>query len=155
MTRAAKLLLVLACSLASSVAQAAPKHDVCADLGPTLPVGIASFSASGDWPVTAEQQYGVDWKLLYLYVVPTNDPKPDVATFLLDKAALAKSLGAIPVYTFYELLQLGQQMGLSGAEADVVKSALVDPALMKRYFDDFVFLVQTAEQVGAPTIVQV
>jgi hypothetical protein len=141
--------------LGSRVGSAAPAHDICADLGPTLPVGVSSFSAAGDWPIVAEQQYGVDWKLLYVYVVPTSDPKPDVEAYLLGKAELAKSIGAIPVYTFYELLQIGQQQGLTGSEPDVVKAVLVDPVAMKRYFDDFVFVLETAEKSGAPAIVQV
>ncbi len=118
-------------------------------------VGVSSFSAAGNWPAEAEQQHGVDWKFLYLYVVPTSDPKADVESFLLAKASLAQSLGAIPVYTFYELLQLGQQGGHSGTEPEVVKATLADPALMKQYFDNFVFLLETAEKAGAPTIVHV
>src|SRR5262245_11311522 len=99
---------LLACAaLCTRVSAATPAHDICADLGPTLGVGVSSFSSAGDWPVIAEQQYGVDWKLLYIYVVPVPDPKPDVESFLLNKVDLAKSLGAIPVFTFYELLQLG------------------------------------------------
>jgi len=142
-------------ALASGRASAAPVHDICADLGSTLPVGVSSFSAAGDWPSVAASQYGVDWKLLYVYVVPTTDPKADVEYWLLGKADLAKSLGAIPVYTFYELLQIGQQNGMTGSEPDVVKAVLADPASMKRYFDDFVFLLQTAEKAGTPTIVHV
>ncbi len=140
---------------AASAASAAPKHDICADLGPSLGVGISSFSAAGTWPQTASQQYGVSWKFLYVYVVPTSDPKADVQSWLLGKAATAKSLGAIPVYTFYELLQLGQNSGLSGAEPDVVKSVLQSPALMKQYFDNFVFLLQSVAQATPPVIVQV
>lgn len=141
--------------LLPGAASAAPRHDICADLGKTLGVGVSSFSAAGDWPTTAEQQYGVDWKFLYLYVVPTSDPKAAVESFLLSKASTAKSLGAIPVFTFYELLQIGQGSGLSGAEADVVKSVLADPALMKQYFDNFVFVLQTAAKATTPVIVQV
>lgn len=154
MARPLAALLVSASLFVSSAAHAAPKHDVCADLGPTLGVGVSSFSAAGDWPLVAEQQHGVDWKLLYVYVVPTTDAKADVEYFLLDKAKLAKSLGAVPVYTFYQLLQLGLQK-LSGTEADVVKAALADPALMKTYFDNFVFVLQTAAKTGVPTIVHV
>ncbi len=154
MTRASLLAWAL-CFFFASVAGAAPKHDICADLGPTLGVGISSFSAAGNWPQTASQQYGVKWKFVYVYVVPTTDPKADVASWLLGKASDAKALGAIPVFTFYELLQLGQDSGLSGAEPDVVKSVLGDPALMKQYFDNFVFLLQTVKQASAPVIVQV
>lgn len=154
MLRAPAALLFSASLLATSTGLALPKHDVCADLGPTLGVGVSSFSAAGDWPAVAEQQHGVDWKFLYLYAVPTSDPKPDVEAWLLDKAKIATSLGAMPVYTFYQLLQLGQQK-LSGSEADVVKAALADPALMKSYFDSFVFLLQTAAKTGVPTILHV
>jgi MYXO-CTERM domain-containing protein len=155
MVRFAGLSAWAACLLLAGAAAAAPKHDICADLGPTLGVGVSSFSAAGNWPETASQQYGVSWKFLYLYVVPTSDPKADVQSFLLGKAADAQALGAIPVYTFYELLQLGQDSGLSGTEPDVVKSVLGDPALMKQYFDNFVFLLQTAAKAPVPVIVQV
>jgi hypothetical protein len=97
MRRLALAAVFLACSLLGGGAGAAPKYDICADLGPSLGVGVSSFSAAGNWPAEAEQQHGVDWKFLYLYVVPTSDPKADVESFLLGKASLAKSHGAIPV----------------------------------------------------------
>jgi hypothetical protein len=37
--------------LVSPTANAAPAHDICADLGPTLPVGVSSFSAAA-WLVS-------------------------------------------------------------------------------------------------------
>lgn len=44
---------------------AAPTHSICADIGPNFAVGISSFSAAGDWPVVAHQQYGVNWRFMY------------------------------------------------------------------------------------------
>ncbi|HOU93183.1 MAG TPA: hypothetical protein PLU22_19155, partial [Polyangiaceae bacterium] len=62
---------------------------------------------------------------------------------------------AIPVYTFYELLQRGQQAGLTGTEPEVVQAVLQDPGLMRAYFDDFVFLVETVAAAPTPPIVHV
>jgi hypothetical protein len=120
--------LALCCALATAPSIAAPRHAVCKDLDPSLGVGISSFSAAGNWPVVASQQHGVKWKFLYLYVVPTQSPPADLQWFLRDKAKLARSLGAIPVYTFYELLLLGQAKGLTGTEPQVVQKALQDAA---------------------------
>ncbi len=141
--------------LAGRAASAAPAHDICAELGPDLGVGIASYSAAGDWPEQAELTHGVDWRFLYLYVVPTSDPAADREWFLLHKADLAASLGAVPVYTFYELLQRGQQAGMTGTEPEVVQAVLQEPALMRAYFDDFVFLVETVSAAPTPPIVHV
>ncbi len=141
--------------LAGRLADAAPAHDICADLGPDLGVGIASYSAAGDWPEQAELTHGVDWRFLYLYVVPTSDPAADREWFWLHKAEVAASLGAVPVYTFYELLQRGQPAGLTGAEPEVVRAVLQDPDLMRAYFDDFVFLVETVAAAPTPPIVHV
>jgi hypothetical protein len=136
-------------------ALAAPRHAICGDLGPTLGVGIPSYSASIDWPATAAQQYGVDWKFLCLYVNPTSDPPEDVRSWLRGKAESARSLDAIPVYTFYQLLQLGQSAGMFGSEPEIVQRALQDPAIMRKYFDNFVFLLQTLETEPPPVIIHV
>jgi MYXO-CTERM domain-containing protein len=147
--------LAASLSLLAITSQGAPRHAICADLGPTLGVGVSYFSAVGDWPQQASQQYGVAWKFFYQYVVPTSDPPQDVQWWLRKRGDDARSVGAIPVYTFYELLQLGQQSGKTGQEADVVKQTLQDPALMRTYFDNFVFVVETLATETAPVIVHV
>src|SRR4051794_39004352 len=65
---------VLAASLVSSRGEAAPKHPICADLGPSLGVGVSHFSAAGDWAERAAMEDGVVWRFLYWYLVPTDDP---------------------------------------------------------------------------------
>lgn len=142
-------------ALVGRAAFAAPAHDICADLGADVGVGIASYSASGDWPEQAELAHGVDWRFLYLYLVPTEDPAADREWFLRHKEEIAESIGAIPVFTFYQLLQRGQQSGLSGTEPEVVQAALQDPTLMRAYFDDFVFVLEAVAAGPTPPIVHV
>jgi len=145
-------LFLLALSDRSS---AAPKYPICDDIGATFGVGISHFSAAGSWAETAASQYGVRWKYLYWYLVPVNDPPAAQMSFIQGNVQLAKSLGAIPVFTFYQLLALGQQQGLSGSEPDVVKGALQDAAVMKSYFDHFIFVLKTLANSPPPVIVQV
>jgi MYXO-CTERM domain-containing protein len=84
-----------------------------------------------------------------------DDPLPDVKWWLNSKIDVAKSLQAVPVFTCYLLLQLGQARGLTGSEPEVVQKVLQSPALMKEYFEKFVFLLQTAEQSGTPVLMHV
>ncbi|WP_437960420.1 hypothetical protein WME76_12785 [Sorangium sp. So ce119] len=151
----AVLPLLAAASLCAEVAHAAPAHALCNDLGPTLGVGVSSFSAAGDWPAVAAQEHGVDWRFLYLYVLPTDDPEPDVQSYLLSKIELASSLGAMPVFTFYQLLQIGQRAGVAGSEPDVVQKVLGDRDRMREYFDNFVLVLRTSAMAGVPVLVHV
>ncbi len=147
--------VLLATLLAASPAPAAPKHPICPDLGPALGVGVSHFSQAGDWAEKASSDHGVKWKFIYWYEVPTDDPLDAQASFITGNVALAKSLGAMPVFTFYELLEIGQRHGLTGAEADVVKAALQDPSIMSEYFDRFTFLLKTVAPSPDPVLVQV
>ncbi|WP_437878447.1 hypothetical protein [Sorangium sp. So ce513] len=142
-------------SLCAGVARAAPAHAICDDLGPTLGVGVSSFSAAGDWPVTAAREHGVDWKFIYIYVVPNDDPRPALQSYLLSKVDLARSLGAMPVFTFYQLLQIGQRAGVTGSEPEVVRKVLQDRERMREYFEGFVFLLQTSAMADVPVLVHV
>jgi hypothetical protein len=82
-------------------------------------------------------------------VVPTVDPIEDLQAFLRMKTALARDLGALPVLTFYCLLQMGRDAGHSGSEPDVVRLALQDAAVMRRYFDYAVSVLQAVRDEGA------
>ncbi|WP_437737416.1 hypothetical protein [Sorangium sp. So ce1335] len=144
-----------AASLCAGVSRAAPAHVICDDLGPALGVGVSNFSAAGDWPVAAAREHGVDWRFIYIYVLPTDDPRPDVQSYLLSKIAFARSLGAMPVFTFYQLLQIGQRAGIAGSEPEVVREVLEDRDRMREYFESFVFVLQTSAMADAPVLVHV
>jgi hypothetical protein len=135
--------------------RAAPRHDVCADLGPTLAVGISSFSSAGDWLVEAHDTYGVEWRLVYVYLVPPGDDLEGYRWFIVHKAEVARSVGALPVYTFYQLLQIGQGEGLTGSEPEVVQAVLASQPLMRTYFDNFILVLQTVADIPPPVIVHV
>jgi MYXO-CTERM domain-containing protein len=139
---------------AGSSANATPKFDVCKDVGPTFSLGISHFSAAGDWAEKAETNYGANWRFMYWYLVPVDD-LPALATWMKDNAARARSLDAIPVFTFYHMLQNAQKAGMSGDEPTVVKNALKSKPLMKKYFDDFIWVLQTLAKEPAPVILHV
>jgi MYXO-CTERM domain-containing protein len=142
--------------LLSRAAGAVPAHAICQDLGPTLGVGVSDFSAAETWPTEAAQK-GVSWKFLYVYVVPSSDPQPAQNAFLQGKIALAKSLSAIPVFSFYELLELGQQNGITadGTEAGIVKLTLQNAGVMTQYFDNIIATLEVAGAADVPVLVHV
>jgi MYXO-CTERM domain-containing protein len=141
-------------------AVAAPKHDVCADIGPSLGLGISSYGSAEGWPEKAEAN-GVPWKFLYYYVFPSQDTAANVGAFIAAKAQVASGLHATMVITFYDLLKRGTSAGVTAragaqdSEADVVQQVLADPTLMKGYFDGFVVVLKAAANAGVPTMVHV
>lgn len=59
----------------------------------------------------------------------------------------------MPVVTFYNLLRLGQNFASpprTGTEGEIVQSVLKDPALMKEYFADFVYILEATATLGGP-----
>lgn len=150
--------LLLLAALASPLsASADPAFDICDDLGGTVPFGISSFSVAGGWLVEAHDTHGVEWGFVYLYLVPP-DPAglDDYAWFIGEKHAVATSVGAMPVFTFYQLLILGQDAGVTGdTEAEIVRQVLADPALMRTYFDNFVFVLETLAALDPPSLLHV
>lgn len=150
----------MATVLAAGGVTAAPKHDVCADIGPSLGVGISSYGSAEGWPEKAEAN-GVPWKFLYFYVFPSQDTAANVSAFIAAKAQVASGLNATMVVTFYDLLKRGTSAGISAragaqdTEADVVEQVLADAALMRGYFDGFVVVLKAVANAGVPTMVHV
>jgi hypothetical protein len=142
--------------LLAFAAGAGPAHPICQDLGPTLGVGVSDFSFAATWPGDAAAQ-GVSWKFMYIYLVPVSDPQPAQDAFLQMKIAYAKSLGALPVLTFYELLELGQQNGImgDGTEPNIVKLTLQNAGVMSQYFDKLIAVLKVAGAADPPVLVHV
>lgn len=82
-----------------------------------------------------------------------NDPA--TVQWIQDKVALAKSMNAIPVITFYALLKLGQQAGISGTGPQVVQQTLQNPTLMNTYFNQFISVLNAVANSNTPVIVQI
>jgi hypothetical protein len=148
------MILLLAAALVPAAAAAAPRHDICSDMGSGPAVGISSFSSAGDWLVDAHDTFGANWRLVYVYLVPTDDVE-GLRWFINNKAEVARSVGAIPVYTFYQLLQLGQNSGLAGSEPEVVQAVMASDTLMRDYFDNFVIVLQALAGIEGISIVHV
>src|SRR5262249_48904087 len=77
--------------------------------------------------------------------------------FLQSKIAYAKSLGAMPVFSFYELLELGQQNGITGdgTEPNIVQLTLQNPTVMSQYFDKFIAALKVAGASDVPVLMHV
>ncbi len=155
------LLIVLGAALLLGAggpdAAAVPRHDICADVGDTFAFGVSSFGSLRDWAPEAKSVYGADFRFLYVYVLAGGMDNPAdfrdwyIAPFL----QAARDMDAVPVLTFYQLLNLGQDAGYSGSEPEVVAEALQDPDVMRTYFDNFVWLLQLCADEGPPIIVHV
>jgi hypothetical protein len=149
-----------ATTLAPTTAAAAPKHDLCADIGSHLGFGISSYSQALGWPEKAEMN-GVSWKFLYYYVFPSQDTAANVTSYLQSKAQVAQGLGATLVVTFYDLLKRGMSAGVAArpsatnGEADIVAQVLATPDLMKGYYDGFVVVLKAAASAGVTTLIHV
>ncbi len=152
-------LFALLLSTLTPRAQAAPAHDICEDLGPHFPFGISSYGAAGDWLESAHTDHGVGWGFVYVYILPPEETTDldDYTWFIGYKADVADSVGAIPTFTFYQLLKIGEYNGYVATdhEADIVRQVMETPADMRTYFDNFVLLLETITGRENPPLVHV
>jgi len=157
MYRASLPAWLLAALLAATSSAADPAHDICDDLGQSVPFGVSSFGSAGDWLTSASEDHGVDWGFVYVYLtVPDPDDLDGYQWFIEYKHGVAASAGAIAVFTFYQLLHLGQQAGYTGDhEADVVAQALADADVMYAYFENFAFVLDVVAGLDPPALIHV
>jgi hypothetical protein len=127
-----------------SHAQAAPPF--CADVGNSLAFGVSSFGSVRDWAPQAKAQYGADFRFIYVYILADGmtDPANFETWYVRPFLDAAEQMGATPVCTFYQLLDIGKAAGMQGEEAAIVQQVLQDAGLMRTYFDNFVWLLQIA-----------
>jgi hypothetical protein len=123
-----------------------------------LHFGLANQPGDFGWMQTS----GVPWKYRYQYLsggVNTpfgsawqdwNSPTGAFATFYMNDSA---SFGAIPVFTYYELLQSLPSTG--GTELDRDYNNLNNPSTMLAYFTNFALLMTKAAAFGQPVVVHV
>ena len=112
--------------------------------------GVSSFGGVLEWPGQVKQSHGINWNFLYWYQL-----KDATQWYLETKLQRAADLGAIPVITHYQLLDRGTAAGYTGAqEWDVVIQAVQDPSVMRGYYDNVQWVLQTAAAFGQPTIFQ-
>ncbi len=142
-------------ALSAASAAAAPRHDICDDVGDSFAFGVSSYGDLRDWAPTAKQTHGADFRFLYVYILAGGMDNPDnfAEWYVTPFIQAAKDMDAIPVLTFYQLLDLGRAAGYGGTEAEVVQDALRDGAVMHTYFDNFVWLLQLAHEQGPPVII--
>ncbi|RLB64925.1 MAG: hypothetical protein DRI90_03370 [Deltaproteobacteria bacterium] len=143
--------------LTAATAAAAPRHDLCADVGDSFAFGVSSYGDLRDWAPTAKETHGADFRFIYVYILNggMNDPDNFSEWYVTPFIQTAKAMDAVPVLTFYQLLDLGIEAGYSGSEAEIVQSALADGSVMRSYFDNFVWLLQLAHELGPPIIIHV
>jgi len=121
-----------------------------------LHFGLANAPGNSSWMQTS----GVPWKYRYQYLsggVNTgagwetwNSPPGQFATFYMRDS---DSIGAIPVFTYYELLQSLPSTG--GTELDRDYSNLNNTSTMKAYYTNFALLMTMAKAFGKPVVVHV
>ena len=130
------------------------RHDFCADVGTSFGMGAAIF---GDPGTAWFQQAGVDWTYGYMYA--SGDPQQDLSgfTYLVNyRLDSAEQAGAtIPTVTFYRMLDVGNEHGHSGSEAQIVQSMLTDPAAVADYLDDFIAVLDILATRATPTLLHV
>lgn len=112
--------------------------------------GVSSYGAVLDWPAEVQASHILDWNYLYWYML-----KDANEWYLETKLQRAFDLGTIPVITHYQLLDRGRDAGYSGAEEwDVVIQAVQDSDVMRGYYDNVVWIMQSCAEFGHPVIFQ-
>jgi hypothetical protein len=131
---------------------------ICQAMGDSLGLGVSIFSAAGTWIVETHTEQGVDWRFGYFYTGHREHPlNADSIWFLNRRLTQIEEGGAIPVVTFYAMLEIGMEK-FSGSEAQIVQQMLQDPASMRDYFDNFIDLLKlldTRTAADDPIIMQV
>jgi len=140
----------------SAGASASPRHDACADAGDGFFFGVSSYGDLRDWAGAANAQ-GAEFKMLYVYILAAGmENPPDFEHYYVRPfAETAISIGATPVFTFYQLLDIGKAAGFTGSESAIVQVTLDDDAAMRTYFDNFVWLLKIADTLEKPPLIQV
>jgi hypothetical protein len=112
--------------------------------------GVSSYGGVLEWPGEVQEAYGLDWNYLYWYMLKDASPE-----YLEAKLQRALELGAIPVITHYQLLDRGTAAGYAGAESwDVVIQAVQDPSVMRDYYDNVQWILETCAGFVHPVIFQ-
>lgn len=131
--------------------------EFCRETDNRFSFGLSVYSSAGDWIVDANKNHDVQWKLGYIYTLPNHENNPDYYTwFVKPRTETIKKAGAIPVYTFYQLLQIGQYAGLTGShEADIVKKVLQNASLMHKYFTNFIKLLSYTKTITSKAVMHI
>lgn len=150
------LALLTTALLITSESAAEPRHDICRDVGDSFAFGVSTYGSLRDWAPAAIEQ-GADFRFLYVYILNggMDDPENFEEWYVRPMAEATIDAGATPVFTFYQLLDLGRAAGYSGSEPEVVQRALDDSSVMQTYFDNFIWLLRVAEDLPEPAIVHV
>ncbi len=135
----------------------ASARDFCEATDQQFAFGVLVFSSAGDWIVDAFQDHNVQWKFGYIYTLPNHDNNQDYYTwFIKPRTETIKDAGGVPVYTFYQLLKLGQRAGITGShEADIVKKVLRDQSLMNSYFTNFIKLLSYTKTITSKAVMHI
>ncbi len=154
---AAVTTLVAAALTFGTRAHAAPRHDICADVGDSFAFGVSSYGTLRDWAPEARSEYGAEFQFIYVYILAggMDDPETFEEWYVRPFAEAAIDMDAIPVFTFYQLLDLGVRADYEGSEAEIVQRAIADPGVMNTYFEHFVWLLEIAQSYEPPVIVHV
>ncbi|MCP4712250.1 MAG: T9SS type A sorting domain-containing protein [Planctomycetes bacterium] len=132
-----------------------PAHNICEDIGENFSFGLSIFSAAGNWIVEASQApYNIDWRFGYFYISQITTESA-ARYFIHLRSDTAEEAGAIPVITFYRLLNIGEDEGYTGNEAQIVQSCLQDQSAMYTYFENMKIVLSILAERDNPSIVQV
>ncbi|MBU1239436.1 hypothetical protein KKF84_11535 [Myxococcota bacterium] len=121
-----------------------PAEDACSAFDGEFQFGVSSYGGVRNWALDAISDLGTPFHFLYIYILNGGMDNPDdfrdwyIVPFLDD----CKESGATPVFSFYQLLDLGRAHGYSGSEPQVVQSCLGNSACMSDYFYNFVWFLQ-------------
>lgn len=124
---------------------------ICWVIGDSLGFGVSLFAAAGTWIIDTHQQQGVDWRFGYFYALHREHPlNEDSIWFLNHRLDQIESAGAVPVVTFYALLDIGKEIGYTGEEAEIVQKVLQNPDAMQTYFYNYIDMLELLSRRTGP-----
>lgn len=110
--------------------------------------GVSCFGGAKQWPEEMKKKHGIRWDYLYVYIFPKRT-KEGYVRWLFDRA---EKMQAIPILSFYGLLQLGREAGYRGREQQIVNQMLADKAAMRTYFEEVKRILQMCARFKKPVI---
>ena len=133
-----------------------PDSVVCEDNSAQVSFGLSAWGSTRDWSTAVDLEYGADLRYLYVYILDGGMDNPDDFRdwYIQLHIDAAESIGAIPFFTFYQLLDIGERQGYTGSEMEIVQAVLTDAEAMNRYFSNFVWFLQVLSERAPEAIVQ-
>ena len=137
--------------------QGSPAVTFCESLQGRFRFGVSSYGGLREWAVSSIAEEGTPFDYLYIYILaPGMENADDFRDwYILPFIQACEETGATPLFSFYQLLDLGYARGFSGSEPEVVRACLESAGCMRTYFDNFVWFLSLLAEHAPHAVIDV